>query len=77
MQQKECIDALLNKGKVQYGYWDTEKDEHNDFLDLTRGYKGKEEESLVTNLRIVGVEYNQHEEQLLKVVIVSEEGCKS
>ena len=41
---------------------------------MTRGYKGKEEESLVTNLRIVGVEYNQHEEQLLKVVTVSEEG---
>ena len=62
MQQKECLDALLNKGKFQYGDCDTEKDEHNDFLDLTRRDRGKEEENSVTDLRIVGAEDNQHEE---------------
>jgi hypothetical protein len=32
LQHKECIDALLNKGKVQYEDCVTEKDEHNNFI---------------------------------------------
>ena len=75
LQQKECIDELLNKGKVQYGDCDREKDEHNDFLYLTRGDRGKEEYNPITYLRIVAAVDSRHEEQLLTVFTVSEEGC--
>lgn len=73
LQQKECIDALLNKGKFQYEYCDTEKDEHNNFLGVEREEKRKEKVILVTYLKIVRAEDNQYEQQLLEVVTTNEE----